>query len=178
MIRLNAYPHLFTSIRLEQCAILFLATPHLGSGQADWNKYIVDLVELIGGMRSDAIINPLRSFNPISASANEDFGNMRVQLPYECYYETEATKVAGMNLQVSRDLITIQILTRLIMSYAYEVNIREVSIGYAHSIAELSHASLYVWLRIYGKFPSRQRGSIAAWGANGDNRLSQKLPQH
>lgn len=78
MIRLNAFPHLFTSIQLGLCAILFLATPHLGSHEADWNKYLVDLAELIGGLKADAIVNPLRSFNPISANANEDFGNLRV----------------------------------------------------------------------------------------------------
>jgi len=101
MIRLNAYSHLFINIQLEQCAILFLATPHLGSHEADWNKYLVDLAEMIGGLRARAIVDPLRSFNPISANANEDFGNMRVQVPYECYYETELTTVGGMNRQVS-----------------------------------------------------------------------------
>jgi hypothetical protein len=110
MIRLNAYPHLFDNLKLEHCAILFLATPHLGSGEADWNKYLVDLVELIGGLRAEAIVNPLRSFNPISANANEDFGNMRVQVPYECYYETELTRVAGKNRQVSFICLTFNLL--------------------------------------------------------------------
>jgi hypothetical protein len=101
MIRLSAYSHLFTEIQLEHCAVLFLATPHQGAGEADWNKYLVDLAELIGGFRADAIVDPLRTFNPISATANEDFGNLRVQVPYECYYETELTKFVGKNRLVS-----------------------------------------------------------------------------
>jgi hypothetical protein len=101
MIRLNGYPRLFNGIRLNQCAIIFLATPHLGSDLADWNKYLVDLAELIGDVRADAIVSPLRSLNPLSVTANEDFGNMRVHVPYECYYETELTKVAGKNRQAS-----------------------------------------------------------------------------
>jgi hypothetical protein len=101
MIRLNAYPHLFPAIRLHHCAILFLATPHSGSSSADWNKYLVDLMELIGGLRADTIVNPLRSHNPISATANEDFGNLKIAPRHECFYETNYTKVAGKNLHVS-----------------------------------------------------------------------------
>ena len=58
-------------------------------------------MKLIGGLRADAIVNPLRSHNPISATAKEEFGNMKHVPHYECYYETNNTKAGGMNKQVS-----------------------------------------------------------------------------
>jgi hypothetical protein len=102
MIRLNSYPHLFDGISLKNCGLLFLSTPHSGSTEADWNKYLVDVAELTFGVRSNAIVDSLRSFNPQSARSCEDFGNMSTQPPYDCFHETRATKVIGLNRHVSQ----------------------------------------------------------------------------
>ncbi|TAQ91490.1 hypothetical protein B7494_g267 [Chlorociboria aeruginascens] len=50
----------------------------------------------LGGLRAKAIVDPLRPHNPISATANEDFGNMKHVPHYECIYETEYMTVGGM----------------------------------------------------------------------------------
>ena len=105
MIRLDKYPQLFPGIDCNICGLIFLSTPHSGSGEADWNKYLTDLAELIGGLRVNAIINPLRSFNPLSARANEEFGNMKVAVPYRSFYETRKTTVAGRGRQVSSTIM-------------------------------------------------------------------------
>ncbi|KAH9211394.1 P-loop containing nucleoside triphosphate hydrolase protein [Leptodontidium sp. 2 PMI_412] len=98
MIRLDGYPHLYNGIKSNLCGLIFLSTPHSGSGEADWNKFLVNVVEVIGGVRADAIVNSLRSFNPLSARANEDFGNLKVSPPYECFYETRETKFRLLTL--------------------------------------------------------------------------------
>ncbi|PVH79970.1 hypothetical protein DL98DRAFT_629699 [Cadophora sp. DSE1049] len=95
----DGYPHLFDGIKSNLCGLIFLSTPHSGSGEADWNKYLVNVIEIIGGVRADAIVNSLRTFNPLSTCANEDFGNMKISPPYECFYETRETKVAGASRQ-------------------------------------------------------------------------------
>jgi hypothetical protein len=104
MIRLNSFSHLFDGINVKQCALLFLSTPHSGSTEADWNRYLVDVAELTFGIRSKAV-DALRSFNPQSTHSCEDFGNMSIQPPYACFYETRATKVMGLNRHVSYELL-------------------------------------------------------------------------
>lgn len=100
MIRLNSSADLFENIGLAHCALLFLSTPHSGSTEADWNKYLVAIAELGFGIRSNAIVDALRSFNPQSAYRCEDFKNMTLQPPYICFHETRATSVGGLNRQV------------------------------------------------------------------------------
>lgn len=100
MIRLDSYSHLFDGISLKNCGLLFLSTPHSGSTEADWNRYLVDIAKLAFGVRSNAIVDALRSSNPQSARSIEEFGNMSTQPPYDCFYETRATKVIGLNRHV------------------------------------------------------------------------------
>ncbi|KAH6665734.1 hypothetical protein B0J14DRAFT_660433 [Halenospora varia] len=92
MIRLDRFPHKFPNIRLKNCGLLFLSTPHSGTTEADWNKYLVDIGELTTGLRPE-IINGLRSFNRSSADSQENFGNMENIPPFFCLCESEKTRV-------------------------------------------------------------------------------------
>ena len=95
MVRLNTHPEKFSGIRLENCGLLFLSTPHRGSTQADWNEFLVSLSELTLGVRSHAIFDELRSFNPLSVDSEEAFNAMRVLPPFHCLCESNKTVVLG-----------------------------------------------------------------------------------
>ncbi len=102
MVRLNTQPAKFSGIRLEDCGILFLSTPHQGSTQADWNEFLVSLSELTLGVRSHAIVDELRSFNPSSVDSQEAFTTMRVIPPFRCLCESNKTVAAGKSRTVFR----------------------------------------------------------------------------
>ncbi|KAH8687335.1 P-loop containing nucleoside triphosphate hydrolase protein [Tricladium varicosporioides] len=92
MIRLDQFPHKFLNIRLKNCGLLFLSTPHSGTKEADWNKYLVDIGEITVGLRAE-IINELRSFNRSSVDSQEHFRNMKIIPPLFCLCESEKTRV-------------------------------------------------------------------------------------
>lgn len=92
MIRLDHFQHRSPNIRLENCGLLFLSTPHSGTVEADWNKYLVDIAELTAGLRPE-IIDGLRSFNRSSVDSQEHFANMKKNPPFFCLCESEKTKV-------------------------------------------------------------------------------------
>jgi hypothetical protein len=102
MIRLNEYSHRseYKGIDLKLCSLLFLSTPHSGSTDADWNNFLVDIAQITMGIRPE-IINTLRSFNPLSAEAQEDFANMKHQPPFDAFCETQTTKIAKLNRHVT-----------------------------------------------------------------------------
>jgi len=102
MIRLNEYSHRseYKGIDLKLCGMLFLSTPHSGSTDADWNNFLVDIAQMTMGIRPE-IVNSLRSFNPLSAEAQEDFANMKHQPPFDAFYETQRTKIAKLNRHVT-----------------------------------------------------------------------------
>ncbi len=102
MVRLEAHPEKYNGITPNRCGLLFLATPHSGASIADWNKYLVDLAELVFGVRSNAIVDNLRSFNPFSVESKEAFLSLPVVPPYFCLCETKMAKVAGNYKIVSR----------------------------------------------------------------------------
>jgi hypothetical protein len=101
MIRLNDYSHKseYTGMKLNLCGLLFLSTPHSGSTDADWNRFLVDIAQLALGVRPE-VLNILRSFNPCSAEEQEDFANMKHQPPFDAFYETQKTKIAKLNRHV------------------------------------------------------------------------------
>ncbi|KAH8796956.1 hypothetical protein F5882DRAFT_476629 [Hyaloscypha sp. PMI_1271] len=101
MIRLNEYSHRseYKGIDLKLCGILFLSTPHSGSTDADWNNFLVNIAQITMGIRPE-IVNSLRSFNPLSAEAQEDFANMKHQPPFDAFYETQRTKIAKLNRHI------------------------------------------------------------------------------
>jgi hypothetical protein len=102
MIRLNEYSHKseYQGMNLKLCDLLFLSTPHSGAEDADWNSFLVDIAQLTWEIRHE-IVNSLRSFNPLSAEAQEDFVNMKHQVPFDAFYETKMmTKIAQLNRHV------------------------------------------------------------------------------
>lgn len=95
MVRLNSQPAKFDGIRLENCGLVFLSTPHSGTTQADWNDFLVNVSELTIGVRSHEIVEELRSFNPSSVDSGEAFDTMRVKPPFHCFCEAEKTTLFG-----------------------------------------------------------------------------------
>jgi len=105
MIRLNEYSHKseYRGIKLKLCGLLFLSTPHSGSSDADWNGFLIDIAELAWGTRRE-IVDSLKTFNPLSAKAQEDFANMKHVPPVYAFYETKKTQIKGL----SRHIVTRQ----------------------------------------------------------------------
>ena len=101
MMRLNTQATKFDGIKLENCGLLFLSTPHFGTTQADWNGFLTNLCELVLGVRSHEIIDQLRSFNHSSVDSVEAFGAMTVAPPFRCLCEGDGTRVGGTYRQVS-----------------------------------------------------------------------------
>jgi predicted alpha/beta hydrolase family esterase len=95
VIRLSRLPEKFDGISIENCGLLFLSTPHCGSSQADWSDFLVNIAESTIGLRSHAIVNQLKSFNPASVDSTEDFAHMSTRPPFYCLVEGDKTKVAG-----------------------------------------------------------------------------------
>jgi hypothetical protein len=98
MIRLNKYTEDFRGIELRNCGLLFVSTPHSGSSEADWNKYIVDIAELFLGVRSDTLVKRLQSFNNWAVEKKREFGNLKPLPPFFCLCEGKKTRV-GLKLR-------------------------------------------------------------------------------
>ena len=103
MIRLNTHPAKFDGVRLENCGLLFLSTPHAGTAQADWNEFFLNLSELVLGVRNHEIVHQLQSFNTLFVDSEEAFSTMKVQPPFHCFCEGEKTVLNGKSRIVSRD---------------------------------------------------------------------------
>ena len=103
MIRLNTQPAKFDGVKLENCGLLFLSTPHSGTTQADWNEFVLNLSELVLGVRNHEIVHQLQSFNTSSVDSEEAFSTMNFQPPFHCFCEGEKTVVNGKSRTVSRD---------------------------------------------------------------------------
>ncbi|KAL8938801.1 MAG: hypothetical protein Q9216_003701 [Gyalolechia sp. 2 TL-2023] len=76
MIRLHRYSKNYDGVRLKLCGLVFLSTPHSGTTEADWNQFLSNLSEATLGVRSHAIVDELRSFNPSSVDSEEAFAAM------------------------------------------------------------------------------------------------------
>ena len=106
MVRLQTQPNKFDGLKLIHCGLLFLSTPHLGTTQADWNNFLITISELTIGLRSHAIVDQLRSFNPASVDSEDAFSEMARVPPFYCLVEGEKTKVAGRARTASLGVIT------------------------------------------------------------------------
>ncbi|KAL8989972.1 MAG: hypothetical protein Q9169_008238 [Polycauliona sp. 2 TL-2023] len=100
MIRLHQHPKKYESTKLESCGLLFLSTPHSGSQEADWSQFLLDLSEMTLGVRSHAIVDNLRSFNPLSVDSEEAFSAMPKIPPFHCFCEGNKTSIAGKYRQI------------------------------------------------------------------------------
>jgi hypothetical protein len=99
MIRLNAHPERYNGLRIENCGLLFLGTPHSGTVQADWNAFIDGLLA-VGGIRTE-LLKELKSFNEFSVESKDGFASIAAKPPYFCIHETRMVKVAGTHRYVS-----------------------------------------------------------------------------
>lgn len=95
MVRLSMAPREFGGLTLKQCGLLFLSTPHSGTTGADWSDLLMNLSETTLGIRSHAIIDQLRSFNPSSVDSVKAFAGMESRPPFYCLCEGKKTMVAG-----------------------------------------------------------------------------------
>ena len=100
MVHLNAHPEKSHGIRVENCGLLFLGTPHSGTVQADWNDFVAGIAVLFG-IRFD-VVDSLRSFNGFGVESKEAFRSLPQQPPYFCLCETKmVTVAAGVSRLVS-----------------------------------------------------------------------------
>lgn len=99
MIRLGRLPS--KGLKLENCGLLFLSTPHSGTKEADWNDSWLLLAKGGGASRGRVFTQLLSAFNQASVNAQEQFGALKPVPPVECLYETQKTSVAGTNRIVS-----------------------------------------------------------------------------
>ena len=100
MWRLKSQAAKFGGIRLENCGLIFLSTPHSGTTEADWNTFLTNLGELAFGVRSHEIVDELRSFNYSSVDSAENFAAMVPQPPFHCFCEGDRTLIVGHHRMV------------------------------------------------------------------------------
>lgn len=99
MIRLEKFPT--EGLKLENCGLLFLSTPHSGTVEADWNDLWLLLAKGGGVSRGSVFTQLLSAFNQASVNAQEQFCALNPVPPVECLYETQKTSVAGTKRTVS-----------------------------------------------------------------------------
>ena len=101
MAGMHSMPEKFKGLSLEECGMLFLSTPHLGSQEADRSPFLVALGEGLVGLRS-GVVKELQSFNMSSVDNTEIFQAMKVKPAFQCFCESEPTSVLGKSRQVSK----------------------------------------------------------------------------
>src|SRR5438034_5145027 len=87
-------------IKLDQCGLLFLSTPHSGTTRADWNGFLVAVAETVAGVRP-ATLDQLKSFNPASVWDQKDFLNLKPTPPFRCLAEGCKTHIGRTNQYVN-----------------------------------------------------------------------------
>lgn len=94
MSNLHKYPTKFDPIPvlLNQCGLLFLSTPHLGSKLADWNKFSVWFGEVVFGIREN-IVESLKSFNLSIVDTTQTWKEMPHKPVIRCLCEANDTQI-------------------------------------------------------------------------------------
>ncbi|KAF4432635.1 hypothetical protein FACUT_8323 [Fusarium acutatum] len=90
------------NIKLSQCGIVFLATPHSGSTKADWSNFVVATAHTIGGVRPETV-KTLESFNTASVWDTAEFLNLDPCPPFRCFAEGRKMRVKGTKQHVGLD---------------------------------------------------------------------------
>ncbi|TVY69839.1 Protein SERAC1 [Fusarium oxysporum f. sp. cubense] len=98
MARLYPTPNC-QNIKLSQCGIVFLATPHSGSTKADWSSFLVATAHTIGGVRAETV-KTLQSFNTASVWDTAAFLNLEPCPPFRCFAEGLKMRVKGTNQHI------------------------------------------------------------------------------
>jgi hypothetical protein len=96
MERLFFYPSDYSGISLSNCGLLFLSTPHLGTVEANYGEFLTGVLNSLFGLRNDAIIKELQSFNSSAVEATKAWGTMRKDKkmpPFECLCESRQTRL-------------------------------------------------------------------------------------
>jgi hypothetical protein len=106
MIRLEKFPS--DGLKLENCGLLFLSTPHSGTTEGDWNDFWLLFAKGAGVSRGQVFTQLLSAFNQASVNAHEQFGALNPVPPVECLYETQKTSIAGLGRTVSRHTIRVE----------------------------------------------------------------------
>ncbi|KAF2188842.1 hypothetical protein K469DRAFT_72090 [Zopfia rhizophila CBS 207.26] len=74
------------------CGLVFLATPHRGSLEAEWSNFLVSVAQVMAGVRPE-IVDELRPFNPNSSSSIEDFFRLKPLPPFRCFSEGKKMRI-------------------------------------------------------------------------------------
>ncbi|KAL5617889.1 hypothetical protein FOVSG1_000111 [Fusarium oxysporum f. sp. vasinfectum] len=98
MARIHLTPNC-QNIKLSQCGILFLATPHSGATKADWSNFLVATAHTIGGVRPETV-KTLQSFNTASVWDTAAFLNLSPCPPFRCFAEGLRMRVKGTNQHI------------------------------------------------------------------------------
>lgn len=93
----NSY---FGGISLVNCGIVFLATPHTGSTNADWSNFLTAVAHTVAGVRPETVA-ALESFSTDSVWDKEAFFNLKPRPPhFRCLAEGRKMRVAGTDQHV------------------------------------------------------------------------------
>jgi pimeloyl-ACP methyl ester carboxylesterase len=115
IVLLNNFRDKFKGISVTDCALLFLSTPHSGSAEADYPKFLISVLESAAGLRGEAVVKELQSFNSSSVDDIESFQYMANVPPFECLCEERKTKIrvkgecvvsSGLNWSMNRVFLT------------------------------------------------------------------------
>jgi hypothetical protein len=104
MVRLDAHAEEYPCIRIQDCGLLFLGTPHSGTTLAEWNAFLSSIAAL-AGVRTE-VIEKLRSFNSAGVDSKEAFNSIKTRPPpYYCFSETKRLNIGGKLALVGPNLI-------------------------------------------------------------------------
>jgi hypothetical protein len=110
IVQLFRHANDYENLKLRQCGLLFLSTPHSGSLQANWGPFISGLGESVG-FRSQNIISELQPYSASSVDETKDFQDMKENRPpFYCYCEGNATLAVGKFRYVGDVLDQLQVL--------------------------------------------------------------------
>jgi hypothetical protein len=102
VIRLSERPGHYDGVSLKYCGLLFLSTPHSGSTLADQNETLVGWAGAAFRIRSDDIVNILRTASDVSAESRRKFENLSAKPPFFCLCEGKKTLLAPLPRTVSK----------------------------------------------------------------------------
>lgn len=101
----------YSGIQLKQCGLLFLSTPHLATVRNDYGERFSQLISAQTGIRKEAILAELESFNSSTTNSSDIWRNMQsvgVTPPFECLCESRTTHIKGKEHEVGFSVLMTQ----------------------------------------------------------------------